>query len=315
MRVPDGVDEYRHDPTPDLLWNESYYLDWFNAEGKSGGYVRLGLYPNLGVSWFWCCLVGEGQPVVRVINHQVPLPEESGLKVRSPGLRAEMVVEKPLARFSVGVDADGIAVDNPADAYDGGSTGIHGNKVAVGVDLIWRTDGPVDPPEGADPWAFYYGLSTRYEVPCRVTGEVMVGDRHSRIDGWGQRDHSWAVRDWWTDGWIWFSGRLDDGERFHAVAAVGREGGIGYWSTPAGLMGTYKVTSRPESGPDGIPTSGKVTLGEVTFELRPVGWAPVLLVNPDDGCESRLPRGLMAVTTDDGRTGHAWVEYNQPQAG
>ncbi|MDP7257989.1 MAG: hypothetical protein QF419_01325 [Acidimicrobiales bacterium] len=43
MRVPDGVDEYRHDPTPDLLWNESYYLDWFDAEGKTGGYVRLGL--------------------------------------------------------------------------------------------------------------------------------------------------------------------------------------------------------------------------------------------------------------------------------
>ena len=43
--------------------------------------------------------------------------------------------------------------------------------------------------------------------------------------------------------------------------------------------------------------------------------APVLLVHPEDGRQTRIPRGLMAVTTDDGRTGHAWVEYNQAPVG
>jgi len=52
----------------------------------------------------------------------------------------------------------------------------------------------------------------------------------------------------------------------------------------------------------------------LSFDLDPVGWAPVLLVDPDDGRLSRFPRGLVTVTTSDGRQGHAWVEYNQPQA-
>jgi hypothetical protein len=64
----------------------------------------------------------------------------------------------------------------------------------------------------------------------------------------------------------------------------------------------------------GIPVGGQITLGGLFFDLDPVGWAPVLLVDPDDGRLSRFPRGLVAVTTSDGRQGHAWVEYNQPQA-
>jgi hypothetical protein len=123
------------------------------------------------------------------------------------------------------------------------------------------------------------------------------------------------VRDWWADSWTWFSGRLDDGERFHAVKVVGRDGGIGYRSTAGGLVGSYDVTSTPIPGAGGIPTSGVVTLGDLRFDLEPVGWAPVLLVHPEDGRQTRIPRGLMAVTTDDGRTGHAWVEYNQAPVG
>ena len=315
MRVPDLGDENRHEPEPDLFWNESYYLDWFDSDGRTGGYVRLGLYPNLGVSWVWCCLVGEDEPTVLVVDHEVPLPAPAELKVRAAGLWAELRVDEPLEHFSVNVEAYGVAVADPADAYRGGSAGIRGDRVAVGVDLGWETDGPEEAPEGALPWAFHYGLTPRYEVPCRVSGEVTVGDQLVKVDGWGQRDHSWAVRDWWAHGWIWFSGRLDDGERFHVVVAADREVGIGYRSTPAGLVGSYEVASVPALGPDGIPASGIVTLGDVTFELDPVGWAPVLLVNPDDGRESRLPRGLMVVTTDDGRSGHAWVEYNQPQGG
>ena len=29
--------------------------------------------------------------------------------------------------------------------------------------------------------------------------------------GWGQRDHSWGVRDWWLLGHVWFAVRLEDG--------------------------------------------------------------------------------------------------------
>ena len=40
------ADERRHGSDGQRLWNESYYLDWFDPKGRAGGYVRLGLYPE-----------------------------------------------------------------------------------------------------------------------------------------------------------------------------------------------------------------------------------------------------------------------------
>lgn len=307
MSVPTVADERRHEAGPERLWNESWYLDWFDTDGRTGGYVRLGVCPNLGHAWFWCALVGQGEPPVLVVDQETPIPAGPGLEVRSSGLWADLIVEGPLEHFSVEVEAFGVALDEPADAY----RGMRGERLPVGVDLGWETDGPS---EGVEPWAFHYDFTTRYEIPCRVAGEVRIGDRRITVDGWGQRDHSWAERDWWATGWTWFSGRLEDGERFHAVALEGRDEGIGYRSTPTGLVVEYGVSSTPELGEMGIPVGGQVTLGGLCFDLDPVGWAPVLLVDPDDGRLSRFPRGLVAVTTSDGRQGHAWVEYNQPQA-
>ncbi|MCH2412811.1 MAG: hypothetical protein MK189_07540, partial [Acidimicrobiales bacterium] len=243
------ADERWHESDGQRLWNESYYLDWFDPEGRAGGYVRLGLYPDLGVSWFWCCLVEEGGPTVFVVEHEAPLPLKPGLEIRASGLWADLIIEAPLDHFSVGVEAFGVAVDDPTEAYRAGPGGLRGDRVPVGLDLGWETDG--DPSGG--PWAFHYGVASRYEIPCRVVGEVLVGDRRIELDGWGQRDHSWGVRDWWADGWTWFSGRLEDGERFHAVQVVGRDGGIGYRSSSDGLAAEYRVASVPNLGPEGIP--------------------------------------------------------------
>ena len=62
-------------PGDERLWGESWYFDFIDRDGTLGGYVRLGLYPNLGVAWYWACLVGEGRPLVTVIDHEVPLPK------------------------------------------------------------------------------------------------------------------------------------------------------------------------------------------------------------------------------------------------
>ena len=48
-------------------------------------------------------------------------------------------------------------------------------------------------------------------------GEILVGDETIAFDGIGQRDHSWGVRDWWSLGWVWTAGGLEDGTRFHTT--------------------------------------------------------------------------------------------------
>ena len=51
--APTAADEGRHEPTDEPLWSESVYLDFFDVDRGIGGYVRLGILPNLGRCWYW----------------------------------------------------------------------------------------------------------------------------------------------------------------------------------------------------------------------------------------------------------------------
>ena len=83
---PAPADEGRHTASSHPLWNESWYFDFHDADGSFGGYVRLGLYPNLGVSWFWACVVGRDRQLVSVCDHDAPLPRRDELELRASGL-------------------------------------------------------------------------------------------------------------------------------------------------------------------------------------------------------------------------------------
>jgi hypothetical protein len=305
--LADPADERRHEPGPEELWNESWYFDFTDAEGRLGGYVRLGFYPNQGTAWYWACLVGEGRPLVTVIDHDVPVPAGRSLEIRTDGLWADHTVEVPLDHMTLGCEAFAVGLSDPAEAYGA----MRGDRVPFGLDLEWETDGGTYP---------YPGV-TRYEVPCRVHGEILVGDERIDLDGWGQRDHSWGVRDWWTLGWCWTSGRLDDGTRFHATHVTLGDDPVyatGYVQRPGGPLTAVPgeaVDRRQVLGDHGFPTAGEADLGDLSLSIEPVAFSPVLLTAPD-GRVSRFPRALCRFTdTGSGRPGVGWTEWNQPPPG
>ena len=308
----DPADETTHPAGPEPYWNESYYFDFTADDGSLGGYVRIGRYPNLGPSgqgviWYWACVVGPDRPLVTVIDHTVGFGRTySSLEVRSDGLWADHNVEEPLARFSLGLEAFGVALDDPADTYHG----LRGERTPLGFDLEWETDGiPFRWPQGLD----------RYEIPCRVHGEILVGDERIEFEGPGQRDHSWGVRDWWDKGWCWTAWRMEDGTRYHAVTLLPSEGfAIGYAQTASGgapggtpveLVSAFDA--RPVLGGDDIPTSAELEVEGLGFHVEPLAWSPVLLEAPD-GRQARFPRAMARFTAADGRAGIGWIEFNQP---
>ena len=303
-RVPDvpAIDEARHEAGPEDLWAESWYLDFFDPEAGVGGYVRLGLYPNQGVAWYWACLVGPGRPLVTVIDHDIKVPERS-LEIRTEGLWSNYTVETPLDHVSVGVEAFALSVGDPADVYGD----LRGDRVPFGLDLEWETDGSVYPYPDVD----------RYEVPCRVHGEVLLADETLAIDGWGQRDHSWGVRDWWSYAWSWTAGRLDDGTRFHGTS-VDIDGvplyGTGYLQAPGGpQVGTDQVARSEIVRASGLPTSAKWQIDDLELVVIPIAFSPVMIA-ATDGRVSRFPRAWCRFTASDGRQGQGWTEWNQPGA-
>jgi len=308
-RRVDPTDESRHDPTADLLWSESHYLDWFHQDGTLGGYLRVAVLPNLGRTWYWACLVGNDRPLVTVIDHEIPLPSNpNGLELRADGIWADHVVETPLEHFSANLEAFALQMDDPADVYADG----WGERVPFGFELEWETD------RAAYQWP---EIQPRYEIPCRVHGRVLVGDEELEIDGWGQRDHSWGVRDWWAQSWCWSAGRLDDGTRWHTTGAVlpGSDWGVAYVLGANGdgddagdFVEFDEVSHATVLGAHGFPTSEELGFGGLSLRMEPEHFAPALLTHPRDARIARFPRALSRVQTADGRTGSGWVEWNQP---
>lgn len=174
--------------------------------------MRVALRPGEKRAWYWAAVVGDGRPLVSVVDLDVPLPRRrSSLELRAEGLWADHVCETPLDHWSVGLEAFGVALDDPGEALGRGL----GEPTPLGFDLEWEDEGP---PVGYD---LGHGAAVRgYETACRVHGEVIVGQEHLEIDGSGSRRHAWGVLPWGADAWTHVSA-VPDGARPSALDAVG----------------------------------------------------------------------------------------------
>ena len=305
--VPDGLaaaDERSHPPGDDPAWGESWSFWWWTADAALGGYVRIGVRPHDGACWYWAALAGAGRPTVLVADQDVRPPRLPSLEGRHEGLWADHTVEVPFDHMTLGCEAFALGTDDPAEVYGA----ARGDRVPLGLDLEWDTDGSV--------YAYPPG-TTRYEIPCRVHGEVLVGDERVEVDAVGQRDHSWGPRDWWTLGWTWTAGALEDGTRFHGtvvrLADVVLPYHPGYVQPPgAPLAETTLTATTAAPGPHGLPAAATFDVGDLRLAIEPVAFAPVLL---DDGAGriSRFPRALCRFTdVPTGRRGAGWTEWLQP---
>jgi hypothetical protein len=298
----DPDDEERHLPSDDPLWNESHYLDVVSHDGRVAGYVRIGLYPNLGVTWWTAMVVGPDRPVVASIAYDLPVPE-LGLGLHGSGFAMSTDVEVPLDRVRVHGRAPAAVFDEPAAIY----RDEPGRPTTIALDLTWTTDGI----------PYQYDVTTRYEIPCLVAGTITAGDEVMAVEGHGQRDHSWGVRDWWAFGWCWFAGRLDDGTRVHGadIRIPGHPLALGYVQEHACVPVTVTGLDVTEvTDADGLPTTGRARIepGGIDLTIDPVAFGPLVLT-ATDGRVSRFPRAQVRLTAADGRRGSGWVEWNQPQ--
>ena len=307
-------DEGRHPPDPEDLWNESYYFDFVAPDRSLGGWLRLGLYPNRGVAWWTAWIVRPGRPGLCSVDYHAPVPPGDSLATTTAhdGTRIAMEVRHPLEEFHLVADTAGLLVEPDRLGYD--ETGWTPSR--LGVDLTWTTDGV----------PYHYELTTRYEIPCTVAGTVSLGDEVVHIDGQGQRDHSWGVRDWWAFGWCWCSMRLDDGTRIHLsdIRIPGMPVFFGYIQTPhePSTPAARPVTAlsvQETLGDHGFPTKAHIHVAaapddDLHLDVEPLAFGPVLLRDDESAKTSRFPRAMVGCRTDDGRTGAGWIEFNQPES-
>jgi hypothetical protein len=296
------TDEGRHPNGPEQLWQESWYADFVTEDEALAGYVRLGFYPNLGASWWTATVVTPEGPLTAATSYDLPAPA-SGLAVDDAPWSVSIDPAEYLRRFNVRAKTPAVLHADPAGPY----LGSPGEPTSLGIDLTWTTEG----------FPYHYEMTTRYELPCLVAGELTLGDRRVVVQGQGQRDHSWGVRDWWSMSWCWSAARLDDGMRVHCTEIrVPGAPGFGYVQHPerGSMEPVTAVRVSEELGRHGMPTSAELTAepGGLHLAIEPVAFAPLLLTAPD-GRLSRFPRAFARFAADDGRRGTGWIEWNQPQ--
>ncbi len=302
---PNVNDEQRHEATDEALWSESWYFDFADPAQGVGGWIRLGLIPNQGHAWINGLVCGPGMPTIAVLDFAAPLPDDH-TRVRADGIELDQDVTDPLRSLRVSLRGRGQAYDDPAGLLRGEA----GRPADLGIELTWSSAGQ----------PYQYRVSPRYEIPCTVTGTVTADGRTCQLTGVaGQRDHSWAVRDWWAMDWVWSAFHLDDGTHIHGVEILipGMSPlSAGYIQRDGEqLVELSRVTARTTFGDDELPVSAELHFapGDITATIDVLGQAPVLLTSPD-GRLSQFPRAWGSVSTPDGRTGVGWIEWNRNQA-
>ncbi|KAK8155392.1 aminoglycoside phosphotransferase [Phyllosticta citrichinensis] len=223
-------DEQCHETRQEEYWQESWYFDFIDEAQGLGGYIRVGVDANRGKTWYTAMLCGPGRPTVALVDFEAPVPTGEDLAIKTPTFEARHTIEEPLRQFSVSLSGTARAYEDPAVLLrEKGSQGKKqeqeaGQPIQIRLNLTWHTEGV----------PYQYRLTTRYEIPCSVSGDVSIlassistspaTTQVSNVPG--QRDHSWSSRDWWTPRWVWNAAHLIDGTHMHGLDLLLPPGGM-----------------------------------------------------------------------------------------
>ena len=300
--LPDPRDESPHAPGDEPFWNESWYFDGVGADPEIGVYVRLGNVPNQGSCLYTVAVVRPGKPTVMVTDYAGPPPVLQDRRQIVHGTDYEAVQECVTALSDFRVQFTGAARQYTEDMAV--LRAEAGTPVTLKLDLRWITD--------AQPYAWQ--ALTRYEIPCRVEGTVVIDGDEITVAGPGQRDHSWGARDWWAHDWMWSAFHLTDGTRVHAVMLPDMPGvAIGYLQTGGEITELTTGSSTYDKPADTLVSAAVLRLGEpddaLVIEVSPRGFGPLRLEAPD-GRVTHFQRAMADFRTADGRSGVGWIEWN-----
>jgi hypothetical protein len=169
-----------------MMWTW-WGMDFADERGDVAGFVRLAV-PTAGehaVFWAYLLVPRHGIPERRTVvvrDHAVPRPRQ-GLEIRADGLWAELVCETPDEHWTFGLEAFGVALDDPLGAPVDSFGAEIGDRTAVGFDLEWETQRSPDPVGRRV--AAERSRPGEWEAPRVVHGEILVARDRIPFTGGG----------------------------------------------------------------------------------------------------------------------------------
>ncbi|MGY6502828.1 MAG: hypothetical protein ACXIVQ_18265 [Acidimicrobiales bacterium] len=184
-------DEGPHPAGSSSAWTETWSFRVAAEDGSIAVAVTVVRSPAERRVGYWCAVLGRDRTSTAVLEHDIVAPRDDRLELRGSGIWADHVCETPFDHWSVGLEAFGLAFEDPADAVGSG----RGTPVAMGLDLEWEDHGdPVDLSEAA--------IDDGYGCTGFAHGDLLLDDRTIALSGPGQRMHRWGTGPsfghWWS---------------------------------------------------------------------------------------------------------------------
>ncbi len=188
-------DELTHLPDASPNFNESVYVNAFDATTRVGGWMRLGNRVNESHAELSVCLyLPDGRIACSFQRPSISTNE----RFDAGGLSYSVI--EPLKKVSMTFEGNLFLVDDPFALRDPRKLFETAARAPSRVHWVLEGESPIHGGEPTDPSTpTMYGRDFslgHFNQHARVRGEIRVGDQTWALDGRGWRDHSWGPRYW-----------------------------------------------------------------------------------------------------------------------
>ncbi|OPY25284.1 MAG: hypothetical protein A4E28_03240 [Methanocella sp. PtaU1.Bin125] len=281
-------------------WNESFYFNFYDRERDVCAFMRIGLKPNKDEKSMFCFLMLPGGRIVGM-RSQAPFADDS---LKAGGLAFDRL--EPEKRWRL--------------RYDGPMATLQGrDPVKASFDVEFETLNPVfdyrQCVSGEKERISQSVASEHLEQFGRARGSVVVGERAFAIDGLGERDHSWGVREWAAPKmWIWLTAEFSESCALNVTHLEVDQGEVdaGFFHLEGESRPLTDAAIDTAFGPDGSPRALAMVLKDkagkeyrVTAEIIRTAMLPF-----EGGAgRSAVMYETLARYVFDGQTGYGIAEY------
>ncbi|MCD1295837.1 hypothetical protein CUJ83_12610 [Methanocella sp. CWC-04] len=195
-------------------WNESFYFSFYDKQKDICGFMRIGLKPNKNEKSVFCFFMMPDNNLVGIKDNGTYDTNELSVK----GLSFKMV--KPERSWNI--------------TYSGMMGKIIGKTaepVKVSFSFDYETLNDVfnyrECVSGIKEEISQCVASEHLEQFGSMKGKLVIGNNEYMINGLGERDHSWGIRDWNAPKmWIWLTAQFSENCALNVTKLVVEQGEV-----------------------------------------------------------------------------------------
>ena len=189
-------------------WNESFYFNFYDKARDICALMRLGLKPNVNEKTAFCFFL---MPRGTILAWKGQEPADN-TELAAKNLR----FEKVLAEKKWHLDFSGAM-----EKREGGATSSERVSFSVDYECLNEVFDYRDCISGINEKISEKIATQHLEQFGRARGMLTVGANQYVLDGLGERDHSWGVRDWNAPKiWIWLTCQFSEGSALNVTKLV-----------------------------------------------------------------------------------------------